>query len=167
MLLSCSAGKDSWESLAWHRDQTSQSSRKSVLNIHWKDWCRRGSSITLAAWCEELTHLKDPDAGKDWGREEKGMTEDEMVGWYYWFDEYEFEYTPGVGDGQGGLACCSPWGCKESDMTEQVNWTELKKMLSDKQAKMEFPGLGWSRGFLWKMSDRETRIQKKRREPYT
>ena len=68
---------------------------------------------------------KDPDAGKDWGREEKRMTEDEMSGWHHWLDGHEFERTPGVGDGQGGLVCCSPWGCKESDMTELLNWTEL------------------------------------------
>ena len=54
---------------------------------------------------------KDPDAGKDWGQEKKGMTEDEMVGWHHPFDGREFEWAPGVGDGQGGLACCSPWGC--------------------------------------------------------
>ena len=65
---------------------------------------------------------KDPDAGKDWGQEEKGMTEDEMVGWHHWLDGHEFEQAPGVGDGQGGLACCSPWGSKESDTTEQLNW---------------------------------------------
>ena len=53
---------------------------------------------------------KDPDAERDWGQEEKGMTEDEMVGWHHRLDRHEFEQTPGVGDGQGGLACCSPWG---------------------------------------------------------
>ena len=68
---------------------------------------------------------KDPDAGKDWGQEEKGMTEDEMVGWHHWLYGHEFGWTPGVGDGQGGLVCCSSWGRKESDMTEQLNWTEL------------------------------------------
>ena len=67
---------------------------------------------------------KDPDAGKDWRQEEKGMTEDEMVGWHHRLDRHEFEQAPGVGDGQGGLVCCSPWGRKESDMTEQLNWTE-------------------------------------------
>ena len=65
---------------------------------------------------------KDPDSGKDWRQEEKGTTEDEMVGWHHWLDGHEFEQTPGVGDGQGSLACCSPWGCKESDRTEQLNW---------------------------------------------
>ena len=61
---------------------------------------------------------KDPDAGKDGGQEEKGTAEDEMVGWHHQLDGREFEQAPGVGDGQGGLACCSPWGCKESDTTE-------------------------------------------------
>ena len=64
---------------------------------------------------------KDPDAGKDWGREEKGTTEDEMVGLHHWLSGHGFEQTLGVGDGQGGLACCSPWGHKESDMTERLN----------------------------------------------
>ena len=66
---------------------------------------------------------KDPDAGRDWGQEEKGMTEDEMAGWHHWLDAHEFGWTPGVGDGRGGLACCGSWGRKESDMTERLNWT--------------------------------------------
>ena len=69
--------------------------------------------------------VKDPDAGRDWGLEEKGTTEDETAGWHHWLDERESEWTPGVGDRQGGLACCNSWGCKESDMTEWLNWTEL------------------------------------------
>ena len=68
---------------------------------------------------------KVSDAGRDWGQEEKG-TEDEMVGWHHRLDGHEFEWTPGVGDGQVGLACCDSWGCKESDTTERLNWTELK-----------------------------------------
>ena len=67
---------------------------------------------------------KDSDAGRDWGQEEKGTTEGEMAGWHHRLDVHEFEWTPGVGDGQGGLACCDSWGRKESDMTEQLNWTE-------------------------------------------
>ena len=61
---------------------------------------------------------KDPDAGKDWGQEEKGMTEDEMAGWHHRLNGCESEWTPGVGDGQGGMEYCDSWGCKESDMTE-------------------------------------------------
>ena len=68
---------------------------------------------------------KDSDAGRDWAQKENGTTEDEMAGWQHWLDGHEFEWTLGVGDGQGGLACCSPWGRKESDMTERLNWTEL------------------------------------------
>ena len=70
---------------------------------------------------------KDPDAGKDWEQEEKGTTEDEMVGWHHWLNEHGFGWTPGVVDGQGGLACCGSKGHKESDTTEQLNWTELEK----------------------------------------
>ena len=69
---------------------------------------------------------KNPDAEKDWKWEEKGMTEDEVVGWCHRCDGQEFEQALGIGDGQGGLASCSPWGCKELDMTEWLNWTELK-----------------------------------------
>ena len=69
---------------------------------------------------------KDPGAGKDWRQEEKRMTEDELVGWHHRLNGHGFGWTPGVGDGQGGLVCCSSWGCKELDMTEQLNWTELK-----------------------------------------
>ena len=69
---------------------------------------------------------KDPDAGRDWGQEEKGGTEDEMAGWHHRPNGCEFEWTPGVADGQGGQACCDSWGCKESDMTEWLNWTEEK-----------------------------------------
>ena len=64
---------------------------------------------------------KDPDAGKDWRQEEKGMTEDELVGWHHWLNEHEFEQALGDGEGQGSLACYSPWGHKELDVTEQLN----------------------------------------------
>ena len=67
---------------------------------------------------------KDSDAGRDLGQEEKGMIEDEMAGWHHWLDEHESERTPGVGDGQGGLACSDSWGRKESYTTEWLNWTE-------------------------------------------
>ena len=67
---------------------------------------------------------KDSDAGRDWGQEEKGMTEDETAEWHHWLDGCEFEWTPGDGDGQGGLACCNWWRHKESDTTERLNWTD-------------------------------------------
>ena len=68
---------------------------------------------------------KDPDAGKDWRQEEKGTTEDEMVGWHQQLNGHEFEQASGVGYGQGSLVCCSPWGHRVLDITEQLNWTEL------------------------------------------
>ena len=69
-------------------------------------------------------------------REENGMTEDEMVGWHHWLNGHGFGWTPGVGDGQGGLACCSPWGRKESDTTERLNWTELRNREGGKDSKL-------------------------------
>ena len=68
---------------------------------------------------------KDSDAGRDWGQEEKGPIEDEMAGWHHWLNGCESEWTPGDGDGQGGLVCCDSWGRKKSDTTERLNWTEL------------------------------------------
>jgi len=68
---------------------------------------------------------KDPDTGKDWRQEETRTTENEIVGWHHWLDGHEFGQAPGVGDGQGSLGCCSPWGRKESDMAELLNWTKL------------------------------------------
>ena len=72
--------------------------------------------------CKELTHWKNLDAGQDW-RQEKGMIRDEMVGWHHWLDGHESEQAPGVSEGQGSLACCSPWCFKELDTTEQLNYT--------------------------------------------
>ena len=87
----------------------------------------RTDADTLILWPPDAKNWligKDPDAGRDWGQEEKGMTEDEMVAWHHRLKGHEFEQALGAGDGQGGLACCSPWGRRESDMTEQLNWTE-------------------------------------------
>ena len=93
---------------------------------------------------------KDPDAGKDWRREEKGTTEDEMVGCHHGLNGQGFGWTLRVGDGQGGLACCSPWGCKESDMTERLNWTKLKKRHNKLQLDSSPSFLLWSKTiFCW------------------
>ena len=84
---------------------------------------------TPILWPPDAKHWliwKDPDAGKGWGQEEKGMTEEEMVGWHHQLDGHEFEQAAGVGDGQWRLVCCSLWGCKQLEMTEWLNWTELK-----------------------------------------
>ena len=108
---------DAFELWCWRRllrvpwtARSNQSILKEMnLNIHWKDWWWGWSSNTLATWCKEPTYWKDPDAGKDW-KQEKGMTEDEMVRWHHWLNGHEFKQAPGDGEGKGSLAGCSPWG---------------------------------------------------------
>ena len=95
------------------------------LGFLWKEWCWRWNSSTLATSCEELTHWKRLWCWEGLEEEEKGTTEDEMAGWHHRLDGREFEWTPGVGDGQGGLVCYNSWGHKESDTTERLDWTEL------------------------------------------
>ena len=90
---------------------------KTVSKSHWVLWPPHAKSWFIG---------KDSDAGRDWGQEEKGTTEDEMAGWHHQLDGLESEWTPGDGDGQGGLACCNSQGLKELDTTEQQNWTDLK-----------------------------------------
>ena len=104
---------------------------KSVLSVYWKDCCWSWNSNTLATWWEELTHLKRPWCWERLKAGAKGSTEDEMVRYYHWLDGNEFEQAPGVGDGQGSLACCSPWGHKELDTTEWLNWTEELEIFSN------------------------------------
>ena len=96
---------------------TARRSNQLILNIHWKDWYWSWNSKTLATWCGELTHWKRPWCWE----EEKGTTEDEMVGWHHRLNGHEFEQTLGDGKGQGSLACCSWWGCKKLDTTKQLN----------------------------------------------
>ena len=118
MLLNYGVGEDSCESLGLQGDQTSPSQRKSVLNIHWKDGGWGWTSMLWLPDAKSWLIWKDPDAGKDWRQEKKGMTQDEMVGWHHRLDGHEFEQALGDGDGQGGLACCKGprgWKC----------WTQL------------------------------------------
>ena len=120
MLANCGTGEDSWESL---------NDSKEIKPVEPKGnqpWIFIGRTDTeapilwpLAAKCQLIG--KDPDAGKDGGQEEKGMTEDEIVGWHHWLNGHEFGQTQGDSEGQGSLACCSPWGCKEWGMTERLN----------------------------------------------
>ena len=98
---------------------------KSILNIHWKDYPEAEAPILWPPDVKNWLTGKDPDAGKDWRQEEKGTTEDNMVEWHHQLDGHEFEQAPGVGDGQRSLACCSPWGRKESDIAEQLNWNDI------------------------------------------
>ena len=125
MRLNCGVGEDSWESLGLQEDPTSPSWRRSVLNIHWKDECWSWSSNTLASWCKELTHLKRPWC---WERLRAGGEGDDK-GWDGWMaspTQWTWVWaSSGSWWWQGCLVCYSPWGCKESDMTEQLTWTEL------------------------------------------
>ena len=127
MLWNCGVGEDSSESFGLQGDQISQSKMKPILNIQWKNWRWSWSSNT---WPPNVKHWliwKDPDAGKDWRQEEKGLTEDEMVGWHHWLYGYEFKQAPGVGDGPGSLACCYPLEATE------LNWSPLILRLSSIQ----------------------------------
>ena len=81
------------------------------------------------AWSTFHQHQYGFNAGRDWGQEGKRTAEDEMAGWHHWLDGRGFGWTPGVGNGQGGLACCDSWGHKQSDTTERLNWTELKEFV--------------------------------------
>ena len=125
MLLNCGVGEDSWESLGLQGDPTSPSYRRSVLGVHWKDWCCSWNSNT---WPPDVKSwlTGNPNAGRDWGQEEKWTTEDVMAGWHHQADGREFEWTLGVGDRQGSLACCDSWGGKELDTTERLNWLTFK-----------------------------------------
>ena len=121
-----------WRRLLWvpwtARRSNESVLRKSTLNIHWKDWCRSWNSNTLATWCKELTLWKRPWCWEDWGQEEKGTIEDEMAGWHHRLDGHEFEWTLGVGDWQGGLACCDSWGSRvRHNWATELNWWKLER----------------------------------------
>ena len=118
MLLSCGAGEDL--RVPW----TARRSNQSILKKISPEYSLEGLKLKLKLQyfghlMRRANSLEKSDAGKDWSQWEEGAAE---VGWHHWLDGPEFEWTPGVGDGQGRLACCSPRGRKESDMTEQLNW---------------------------------------------
>ena len=126
---------DAFELWCWRRllrvPGTARRSNQSILKEISPGWSLEGmmdaKAETPVLWPPHVKSWligKDPDAGRDWGQEE-GTTEDEMARWHHWLDGRESEWTPGVGDGQGGLACWDSLGHKESDRTERLNWTEL------------------------------------------
>ena len=126
MLLNCGVGEDSWESLGLQGDPTSPFWRRSAPGFLWKEWCSSWNSSTLATSCEELTHWKRLWCWEGLGAGGEGDDRG-WDGWMaIWLDGRESEWTPGDGDGQGGLVRCDSWGRKESDTTERLNWTELK-----------------------------------------
>ena len=117
MLLNCGVGEDSWESLGLQGDQS--------WDFFGRNDAKAETPVLWVLYAKSWLIGKDCDSGRYWGQEAKGTTQDEMAGWHHRLNEGEFEWTPGVGDGQGGLACCDSWGCKESDTTEWLNWTTL------------------------------------------
>ena len=131
---------DAFELWCWRRLLRVPWTWKEIQPVHPKgdqSWVFFGridaKSETPILWLPHVKRWligKDSDAGRDWGQEEKGTTEDEMAGWHHWLDGCESQWTAGVGDGQGGLACCDSWGRKESDMTERLNWTEVLRKWS-------------------------------------
>ena len=133
MLLNCGVGEDSESPLDC----------KEIQPVHPKgdqSWVFIGrtdvEAETPIPWPPHVKSWliwKHPDAGKDWGQVEKRMTEDEMAGWHHRLNGHGFGWTLGVGDGQGGLACCGSWDHKESDTTELLNWTELQARETRKQ----------------------------------
>ena len=109
---------------------TTRRSKQSVLKEINPEYSLEGLMLNLklqylATWCKNWLIGKDPDAGKDWSQEEKRTTEYKMIKRHPQLNGHEFEQVPGVGDGQGSLACCSPWSCKELEMTEWLNWTDM------------------------------------------
>ena len=133
MLLNCGVGEDSCNSCK-------EICCKEILPVHPKgdqSWVFTGrndaKAETPVLWPPHVKSWltgKESDAVRDRGQEEKGTTDDEVAGWHHWLDGREYEWTPGVGDGQGGLACCNSWGHKESDTTEWLNWTENSRLYS-------------------------------------
>ena len=130
MLLNCGVAEDSWEFLGLQGDPTSPFWRRSALGFLWKV-AKVKTPVLWPPHAKSWLIGKDSDAWRDWGQEEKGTTEEEMAGWHHWLHGGESEWTLGVGDGQGGLACCD--SCrKESGMTERLNWTYQNENADDK-----------------------------------
>ena len=125
MLLNCGVEEDSWESLGLQGDPTSPFWRSQPWDFFGRNDAKAETPVLWPPHVKCWLIGKDPDAGRDWGQEEMGTTEDEMAGWHHWLDGRESEWTPGVGEGQGGLACWDSWGRKESDTTERLIWSDL------------------------------------------
>ena len=133
---------DAFELWCWRRllrvPWNARRSNQSILKEIHPEYALEGLMLKLklqhfGCLMRRTDYLEKPDSGKNWRQEEKEMTEDEMVGWHHWLNEHEFEQALGVGDGQGGLACYSPWGHKESDRTEWLNWLTECKFCTIKQ----------------------------------
>ena len=151
MLLNCGVGEDSWESLGLQGDPTSHSEDQSWVLFGRND----AKAETPVLWPPHVKSWligKDCDAGRDWGQEEEGTTEDEMAGWHQRLNGREFEWTLVDGDGQRGLACCDSWGRKESDTTEWLNWTVTLKVWGLVPFCGPYPSSTWDNNYSWNES---------------
>ena len=126
MVLNCGVGEDSWESLDYKEIQPVHPKGNQSWIFIGKDWCWSWNSNPLATWCKKLTHLKRPRCWERLKAEGKGDDRGWDGWWHHQLNGHGFEQASGVGDRQGNLACCNPWGREGLDMTEQLNWTELK-----------------------------------------
>ena len=127
MLLNCGVGEDSWESLGLQGDPTSPFWGDQPWDFFGRNDAKAETPVLWPPHAKSWLIEKDSDAGRDWGQEEKGTTEDVMAGWHHWLDGHESEWTAGVCEVPGGLACCDSWGRKELDTTERLYWTELRQ----------------------------------------
>ena len=149
---------DAFELWCWRRllrvPWTARRSNQSILKEISPGCSLEGMMLKLyfGHLMRRVDSLEKTDAGRDWGQEEKGTTEDEMAGWHHWFDGRESEWTPGVGDGQGGLVYCDSWGHKELDTSERLNWTELNWFSS-------IYGFISQHGTLWRSLHRPNKTQ--------
>ena len=131
MLLNCGVGEDSWESRGLKEVHPVHSKGDQPWDFFGRDDAKAEAPVLWPPHAKSWLIGKDSNAGRDWGQEEKGTTEDEMAGLHHWLDGRESGWTPGVGDGQGGLACCDSWGHKESDTIERLIWSDLIGSLRD------------------------------------
>ena len=154
---SCTIKKAECRLWCWRRPLRESLGLREIQPVHPKgdqSWMFTGRTDveaetlnTLATWCEELTHLKRPWCWERLRAGGVGTIEDEMVGWHHWHSAHGFGWTLGVGDGQGGLACCGSWGHKELDMTERLNWTEPN-------------GFSSSHVWMWELGHKEVWVPK-------
>ena len=169
VLLNCGVGEDSWESLGLQGDPTSPSLRRSVLGVHWRDWCWSWNSSTLAPDVKSWLIWRDLDAGTDWGQEEKETTEDEMVGWHQQLNGHGFGWTPGVGDGLGGWhgmvhGVTKSW----TRLNDWTNWTECSTDLTELSfLKPSFPEVTHEDFIKYWTDDMGLRDTDKRKKAYS
>ena len=153
MLLNCSVGEASW--VPWTARRSNQSILKKINLGYSLEGLMLKLKLQYFSHLIQRAHsLEKPNAGKDWRQEEKGTTEEKMVRWHHWLNGHDFERTPGDSEGQGSLVCCSPWGCKDWDTTEQqrkiwnvlqVSLTKSFSQLSDhlEDACFHYHGICW------------------------